>query len=327
MKKWTALLLVSAIVLSLCACGSSNASAIETQQAESSDVQLVIDAINAIGEVSTESGALIETAESYYNILSDSEKSQVSNRFTLVEARDAYDKLLLEEEQGADAVLTDENWIDINTKTTLSFSDGLMTFNEADGGVNEYEYNFNGTDLTYTYVGFLGNSTVHYTLEEDEDTGILTLVPPVRSHRLYVRESDYEEGRRKLQIPQEEISVKVDGKTTAAWKILELNSENEQSAYSKYGRKQAEVISTVAEVEGPVTVNGFKYPYGYVKLDGGWQVQVSTDDRTFVKKLKAGDVVKVTGEITDINSSSININAINAQETPYGTTIELYYEE
>lgn len=54
------------------------------------------DAINAIGTVTENSAEAIEKAEKLYGILTDEEKSKVSNRLTLVSAREEYDALVME---------------------------------------------------------------------------------------------------------------------------------------------------------------------------------------------------------------------------------------
>jgi hypothetical protein len=81
MKRFIALLLTAFICLSLCACGKSQA------------VKDVEAAINAIGEVTMDSGDAIEKAELLYNFLTDSEKSDVENKVSLIEARVTYEKL------------------------------------------------------------------------------------------------------------------------------------------------------------------------------------------------------------------------------------------
>ena len=84
MKKSVAIALVLCMTFMLIACGKSK------------DVQTVEDAINAIGEVTLESESLIKNAEKLYGILTDSEKSSVSNRLTLVEAREKFDELRMQ---------------------------------------------------------------------------------------------------------------------------------------------------------------------------------------------------------------------------------------
>ena len=81
MKRIISLLLVFAMCLSLVGCGKSKA----TKEAEA--------AIDAIGEVTIDSGDAIKNAEKLYNILTDAEKSDVDNRLVLVEAQEAFAKL------------------------------------------------------------------------------------------------------------------------------------------------------------------------------------------------------------------------------------------
>lgn len=81
MKRLFSLVFILGLMLSLCACG-------KTQAAKDAEA-----AITAIGEVSTDSGDAIAKAEKLYGILTDSEKESINNRLTLVEAREAYEKL------------------------------------------------------------------------------------------------------------------------------------------------------------------------------------------------------------------------------------------
>lgn len=82
MKRTITILLVLIMVLSLTACGKSEA----VKQTES--------AIDEIGTVSLESENAIANAEKLYNILTDKEKEKVSNRLTLVNSRDEYNSLV-----------------------------------------------------------------------------------------------------------------------------------------------------------------------------------------------------------------------------------------
>lgn len=78
MKKIISLLLALVICLSLCACGKSQA------------VRAVEEAIQAIGEVSTDSKNAIENADNLYNALSSKEKDQVENYNILEQAQKVY---------------------------------------------------------------------------------------------------------------------------------------------------------------------------------------------------------------------------------------------
>lgn len=69
------------ISLMLVGCGKSEA------------VKNAEEAIAAIGEITIESGEAIKNAEKFYNILTDSEKSEVENRMALVEAQEAFETM------------------------------------------------------------------------------------------------------------------------------------------------------------------------------------------------------------------------------------------
>ena len=81
MKKTIALILCAIMLLSLCACGKSEA------------VSATENAIKEIGEVTVDSGAAIAKAQKLYGILTESEKEKVGNRMALFEAQDAFDAL------------------------------------------------------------------------------------------------------------------------------------------------------------------------------------------------------------------------------------------
>lgn len=81
MKRIICFLLVAVMCLSLMGCGKSKAA----KEAEK--------AIDAIGEVTLDSGDAIKNAEKLYNILTDAEKSDINNRLVLVEAQEQFAKL------------------------------------------------------------------------------------------------------------------------------------------------------------------------------------------------------------------------------------------
>lgn len=85
MKKTIFLLLATLLAFSLCACG------------DNSLVISVQEKINAIEEVTLDSGSRIENAEIAYEALDDSDKAKIENYAELQFARSTYD-LLLEEE-------------------------------------------------------------------------------------------------------------------------------------------------------------------------------------------------------------------------------------
>ena len=78
MRRFIAFVLVLVLCLSLSACGKSKAA----KEAEA--------AIEAIGEVTIDSGEAIKNAEKLYNILTDSEKEDVNNRLMLVDAQEEF---------------------------------------------------------------------------------------------------------------------------------------------------------------------------------------------------------------------------------------------
>lgn len=84
MKKIISLVLALVMCLPLCACGKSQAVK-ETEKA-----------INDIGTVSLSSGDAIKKAEKLMSVLTESEKEKVSNRLTLIDARETFDKLASE---------------------------------------------------------------------------------------------------------------------------------------------------------------------------------------------------------------------------------------
>lgn len=81
MKKRAVLCLCVIMLLSLCACGKSEA------------VSATEKAIKEIGEVTVDSGDAIAKAQKLYGILTESEKEKVGNRMALFEAQDAFEAL------------------------------------------------------------------------------------------------------------------------------------------------------------------------------------------------------------------------------------------
>ena len=82
MKRLTTLLLALVLCLSLAGCGRSEA-------AKAAD-----EAIDAIGEVTYESGDAIRNAEALYEALDDKEKNSIRNLSDLIEARETYNALV-----------------------------------------------------------------------------------------------------------------------------------------------------------------------------------------------------------------------------------------
>ncbi len=99
MKKISIVLLAMLMVISMAACGGSESGGdtpASSAPQVSAAVQAAIDAIDDIGTVTVDSEEAIKNAEKLYGILTDSEKSQVTNRLALVEAREAFDVLSAE---------------------------------------------------------------------------------------------------------------------------------------------------------------------------------------------------------------------------------------
>lgn len=93
MKKLIALFAALMLCLSLCACENGE----KGGNSKKSDlVKSAEEAIEAIGEVTIDSNDAVKNAEKLYEVLTDAEKEKVSNRLTLVEARESLDAILEE---------------------------------------------------------------------------------------------------------------------------------------------------------------------------------------------------------------------------------------
>ena len=103
----------------------------------------VIEKINAIGEVTLESGAAIEAAEAAYNALTDDQKALVNNYDVLANARTAYDKLVTDR-AAADAVIEKINAIgEVTLESGAAIEAAETAYNELTDDqkalVNNYE--------------------------------------------------------------------------------------------------------------------------------------------------------------------------------------------
>ena len=118
MKKFLAIFLLLAMLVSMTACGATQSNGVlptnppaggnndnnnenketEGKPSKSDAVVAVEKLIEAIGEVSENSLDDITTAEEAYKALSSSEKAQVENAAVLTAARDAYDQLVVAKE-------------------------------------------------------------------------------------------------------------------------------------------------------------------------------------------------------------------------------------
>ncbi|MBQ4321049.1 MAG: hypothetical protein IJC35_02325 [Oscillospiraceae bacterium] len=81
MKRVVSVLLLLAMLFLLTACGKSAA------------VKAAEEAIDAIGEVTVNSGEAVANAKKLYELLTEDEKAKVRNRVTLIEAEEAYGEL------------------------------------------------------------------------------------------------------------------------------------------------------------------------------------------------------------------------------------------
>lgn len=84
MKQVLILALCAVMVLTLCACKSKQAKAVDEQ-------------ILAIGEVTAESGDAITAAEEAYDALSDKDRTDVENYAVLTAAREQYDVCVVQD--------------------------------------------------------------------------------------------------------------------------------------------------------------------------------------------------------------------------------------
>ena len=82
MKKFVSILLIFAIILSVCSCGKDSA------------VIEVENKISSIGEVDLNSGEKLHEISLYYEALTESQKNQVENHFDLVKAIDTYNSIV-----------------------------------------------------------------------------------------------------------------------------------------------------------------------------------------------------------------------------------------
>lgn len=150
-KKTISLALVLAMLLSLCACGKSEAV---------SNVEALIE---AIGEVSADSENAVIAAEEAYNALTDKEKEKVENYAALTDARVALNETL-EVEQFRQSFIGE--WVGVEDGGTISFDE---TGNATLDGVS-FSYEIDGDRIHASILGV----NVEFTISEDSD-GILHL--------------------------------------------------------------------------------------------------------------------------------------------------------
>ena len=105
-----ALAILAALLLTLCACG-------KVRQAE--------EAIDAIGNVTAESGAQIEAAEAAVEALNDKQRDKLPNLTVLEEAQTEYETVLEEQAVTEACVQEAENAIDAIGSVTLDSGDAI----------------------------------------------------------------------------------------------------------------------------------------------------------------------------------------------------------
>lgn len=110
MKRTVALAILAALLLTLCACG-------KVRQAE--------EAIDAIGNVTAESGAQIEAAEAAVEALNDKQRDKLPNLTVLEEAQTEYETVLEEQAETEACVQEAENAIDAIGSVTLDSGDAI----------------------------------------------------------------------------------------------------------------------------------------------------------------------------------------------------------
>ena len=157
MKRVLSLILALVLCLSLSACGKSEA------------VKNVEAMIEALGEITLESINAIRAAESAFNNLQTNEKEQVSNRQTLVEARDTYYELALVDNWCKDEVRLYE-YDDIhkmyNEQTLVLRGDATATGNLL-GETYEGTWSVANGQLEIAFDG-LGDYGSRYTVVEEK---------------------------------------------------------------------------------------------------------------------------------------------------------------
>ena len=120
MKRTVALAILAALLLTLCACG-------KVRQAE--------EAIDAIGNVTAESGAQIEAAEAAVEALNDKQRDKLPNLTVLEEAQTEYETVLEEQAVTEACVQEAENAIDAIGSVTLDSGEtALLIMDVTPGG-------------------------------------------------------------------------------------------------------------------------------------------------------------------------------------------------
>ena len=105
-------------------------------------VGMVESKIDLIGDVDINSGLKIDTAYKAYNLLTDAEKVNVKNYYTLKEAKRQYDLINLNGGGTCAGYLTEDNFIpNSKTKTKWGWPDSKITFGQNEDGSYKIKYN------------------------------------------------------------------------------------------------------------------------------------------------------------------------------------------
>lgn len=156
--------------LTLLACGTNKT------------VQTVESAIDNIGEVTLDSIEAIETAERYYDILTENEKEKVVNRIELVEARKKYDELVfinlleseknLEESRSSIEQYNEQRFQESIAKVLPGGFDVMIENHEDTTGlISEIYKGKNGYAVKTTSQGFVGDIIMMVGIDNE---GIIT---------------------------------------------------------------------------------------------------------------------------------------------------------
>lgn len=102
-------------------------------------------------------------------------------------------------------------------------------------------------------------------------------------------------------------------KTTVS-KILETIDKGSLNDKEKYNDAYCSFVGTVGLVEQPKANSkryGDHYVYGTIEIEGSISVEYTREQEDFVRNLKKGDKVKVSGNIYSIYNNGIQMYCVN----------------